>query len=50
MLWTEFCEMTARAGTTRREAVAALARRYSRPARDVYSAIERARNAHAREP
>lgn len=44
-LWHEFASLTARDGLGRREAVAALARRYRRPARAVYAALERARAA-----
>jgi 16S rRNA (cytidine1402-2'-O)-methyltransferase len=40
-LWREFCSLTTDDGLTRREAVAALARRYSRPAREIYAALER---------
>ena len=42
-LWDEFRSLTARDGLSRREAIAALARRYHRPARAVYAALERAR-------
>ena len=42
-LWDEFRSLTARDGLSRREAIAALARRYQRPARAVYAALERAR-------
>lgn len=42
-LFEEFCRMT-ETGGGRREAVTALARRYGLPAREVYSAIERARH------
>jgi hypothetical protein len=48
--WTDFLKATAEQGLGRREAVAALARRYGVPSRDVYAAIERARAAdHAGE-
>ncbi len=45
VLWREFCSLTAEAGTTRRGAVAALARRYARPSREIYAALELARQA-----
>lgn len=44
-LWRSFCDLTARERLTRREAVATLARRLGRPAREVYAALERARAA-----
>jgi len=37
----EFDELTAHGGMSRRDAVSALARRYARPAREIYAAIER---------
>jgi hypothetical protein len=40
-LAAEFGQDTETAGIRRREAVARLARRYGRPVRDVYAAIER---------
>jgi 16S rRNA (cytidine1402-2'-O)-methyltransferase len=42
-LWRSFCELTDRQRLTRREAVAALARRLGRPAREIYAALERGR-------
>jgi 16S rRNA (cytidine1402-2'-O)-methyltransferase len=42
-LWREFCALTAEPGRNRREAIATLARRYARPTRDVYAALERAK-------
>jgi 16S rRNA (cytidine1402-2'-O)-methyltransferase len=44
-LWRSFCDLTDRERLTRREAVAALARRHGRPAREIYAALERARAA-----
>ena len=38
-----FEELTAQGGLSRREAVAALARRYGRPSREIYAAIERSK-------
>lgn len=46
-LWREFCSLTGEAQASRRDAVTALARRYARPAREIYAAIERARQAGA---
>jgi 16S rRNA (cytidine1402-2'-O)-methyltransferase len=40
----QFCELTNSGEKTRRAAISALARRYRIPAREVYAAIERARN------
>jgi 16S rRNA (cytidine1402-2'-O)-methyltransferase len=42
-LWQQFCALTADAAMGRREAVAALARRYGRPGREIYAALERAK-------
>ncbi len=42
-LWREFCALTGEGGLGRREAVAALARRYGAATRDAYAAVERAR-------
>jgi 16S rRNA (cytidine1402-2'-O)-methyltransferase len=42
--WEEFQALTAR-GARRRDAIATLARRYGRPGRDVYAAVERGRAA-----
>jgi 16S rRNA (cytidine1402-2'-O)-methyltransferase len=42
-LWEQFVHLTDRDGLSRREAVAALARRHQRPARSIYAALERAR-------
>lgn len=42
-LWTAFCALTDAEGLGRREAVAALSRRYGQPAREVYAALERAK-------
>jgi 16S rRNA (cytidine1402-2'-O)-methyltransferase len=42
-LWCEFSALTAEVGTSRRNAVATLARRYGVPARDIYTALERAK-------
>jgi 16S rRNA (cytidine1402-2'-O)-methyltransferase len=42
--WEEFQALTA-AGARRREAIATIARRYGRPGRDVYAAVERGRPA-----
>ncbi len=39
--WLDFRQLTEREGFGRREAVTALARRYGRPANEVYAAIER---------
>ena len=44
LIHAEFSEMTKSMGGTRRAAIAALAKRYRIPAREVYAAIERARN------
>lgn len=44
-LWQSFCELTDRQGLARREAIAALARRHGRPAREIYAALERGRAA-----
>lgn len=44
-LWRSFCDLTDCERLTRREAVAALARRHGRPAREIYAALERARAA-----
>jgi 16S rRNA (cytidine1402-2'-O)-methyltransferase len=44
-LWTEFCSLTADLGLSRRAAIASLSRRYCRPSRDIYQAIERAKAA-----
>jgi 16S rRNA (cytidine1402-2'-O)-methyltransferase len=41
---TQFGKMTEHEGLTRRAAISALARRYKLPAREVYAAIERARD------
>jgi 16S rRNA C1402 (ribose-2'-O) methylase RsmI len=41
----EFEDLTAQGGLSRREAVATLARRYARPAREIYAAIERGKRA-----
>jgi 16S rRNA (cytidine1402-2'-O)-methyltransferase len=49
-LWREFCLLTAEPGTTRRRAVASLARRYGRPARVIYAALERAKRPEDRTP
>jgi hypothetical protein len=43
--WAEFERLTGADGLTRREAVNILARRHERPARDVYTAIERGKRA-----
>jgi 16S rRNA (cytidine1402-2'-O)-methyltransferase len=43
--WDAFADLTGRGGTTRRDAVAVLARRYSLPAREIYAAIERGKAA-----
>jgi 16S rRNA (cytidine1402-2'-O)-methyltransferase len=40
-VWAAYCELTDREGFGRREAVTALARRYGRPAKEIYAAIER---------
>ena len=42
-VWAAYTELTDREGFGRREAVTALARRYGLPAKEVYSAIERAK-------
>jgi len=42
-LWQSFCDLTDRQGLSRREAIAALARRHGRPAREIYAALERGR-------
>lgn len=44
-LWREFCSLTADTATGRREAIAVLARRYGRPAREIYAAVEQGRAA-----
>ena len=43
-LFAEFCQLTENNAIGRRSAIASLARRYSLPARDVYQAIELAKN------
>ena len=43
--WASFLDLTARGGLGRRDAVAALARRYGVPAREVYAALERGKRA-----
>jgi 16S rRNA (cytidine1402-2'-O)-methyltransferase len=40
-LWREFAVLTGTDGVRRREAIATLARRHGRPARDIYAAVER---------
>ena len=45
--WTEFGHLT-QIGLSRREAVAALARRTQRPAREVYACVERGKERAAR--
>lgn len=42
-LWREFCSLTAEAGNDRRSAITTLGRRYGRPAREIYAALERAK-------
>jgi 16S rRNA (cytidine1402-2'-O)-methyltransferase len=42
--WADFCLLT-RAGRSRREAIAELARRFGRPSREIYAAIERGKQA-----
>jgi 16S rRNA (cytidine1402-2'-O)-methyltransferase len=44
---SEFGQYTENGGVGRREAVSALAKKYARPAREVYAAIERAKKASA---
>ncbi|MGE3842234.1 MAG: 16S rRNA (cytidine(1402)-2'-O)-methyltransferase [Vicinamibacterales bacterium] len=44
-LWREFCSLTADAGTDRRAAVTLLGRRYGKPSREIYAALERAKAA-----
>lgn len=44
-LWLEFCSLTADAGTDRRAAVTLLGRRYGKPSREIYAALERAKAA-----
>jgi 16S rRNA (cytidine1402-2'-O)-methyltransferase len=43
--WADFCLLT-RDGRSRREAIAELARRFGRPSREIYAAIERGKHAH----
>ncbi len=44
LVYTEFCRMTELEGFARREAVAALARRFATPAREIYSLVELAKH------
>jgi 16S rRNA (cytidine1402-2'-O)-methyltransferase len=43
-IWDEFCYLTRTNGVKRREAVSILAKKYSMPSREVYMAIETAKN------
>jgi 16S rRNA (cytidine1402-2'-O)-methyltransferase len=50
-IWRDFRSLTTTPGAgTRRQAVSALARRYGRPAREVYAALERMKRAESDEP
>lgn len=45
-LWRDYCGLTS-AGVGRRDAISTLSRRYGRPSREIFDALERGRAAHA---
>ena len=47
-IWRQFCLLT-KSGTARRDAVTELARRFGRPSREVYAAVERGKHERATE-
>ena len=48
-IWTEFCHMTEKAGLSRRVAITELAKSYGAPSRAIYQALERAKEARAKD-